>query len=111
MRTISTNIGENIKILREEQNVSRKVLAEMAGISMSHLEKVECGARKPSMDTYQRILDALQTDVVMFNEMKTVQEECVVKAQKILMECSERQALYLVKVLEFSAKNIDDMEL
>lgn len=110
MHVTSMNIGETIKALREKQNLSRKLLAEIAGISMSHLEKIETGARRPGMDTYQKILDALKTDIIMCNGMKTVQEECVVKAQEILMECTEKQALYLVKVLEFSANHIEDME-
>lgn len=107
MRTDSTNIGEAIKALRKVRNISKAELSEMAGISVSHLEKIESGARRPGMDTYQKILSILKMDVVMRNEMETVQEKCVIKAQEILMGSTEKQALFMVKVLECMSENID----
>lgn len=107
MHTNGTGIGEKIKKLRRGQKISRKALAEKVGISVSHLEKIESGARSPSMGAYQRIMDALKTDVLVYNELETVLERCVVKAQEILMECTDSQALYLIRVLEFSAQNIN----
>lgn len=106
----STNVGENIKILREKQNISRQELAETAGISLSHLEKIETGAREPGMKTYRKILGALKTNLIMFDEIETVQEKCVVKAQEILMECTEKQAMYLIEMMQFSAKFITEKE-
>ena len=52
MRTDSTNIGETIRILRRARNISRAEMAEEIGISMSHLEKIESGAKRPGIDTY-----------------------------------------------------------
>ena len=47
MRTDSTNIGETIRLLRTTRNISRAEMAEKIGISMSHLEKIESGSRRP----------------------------------------------------------------
>lgn len=107
MRTDSTNIGETIKKLRKARSISRAEMSEMIGISISHLEKIEIGARRPGMDTYQKILEVLKTDVVMRNEMETVQEKCVVKAQEILMNSTEAQALFMIRLLEFMMQNIE----
>lgn len=110
MRTDSTNIGDTVKTLRTARNISRAEMSEMVGISVSHLEKIEAGYRRPGMGTYQKILEVLDTEVVMRNEMETIQEKCMKRAQKILMDCTERQALFLVGVLEFMAQTIDGVE-
>lgn len=109
--SISTSIGENIKIMRKKQNISRKKLAETAGISISHLEKIESGAREPGMKTYRKILGALKPNLMIFDETETVQEKCAVKAQEILMECTEKQAVYLIEMMQFSAKFITEKEM
>ena len=75
MRTDSTNIGETIRLLRTARNISRAEMAEKIGISMSHLEKIESGSRRPGIDTYQKILELLGADTVIRNQMETVQEQ------------------------------------
>lgn len=109
MRTDSTNIGETVKALRKARNISRAEMSEMVGISVSHLEKIESGYRRPGMDTYQKMLEVFKTDVVMRNEMETIQEKCMARAQKILMDCTETQALFMVGVLEYMAQTIGCM--
>ena len=41
MQTEGVNIGEAIRELRKKQNITKEHLAEKAGISVSHLEKIE----------------------------------------------------------------------
>ena len=107
MNTEGTDFGKVIRIMREMRGMSRMELSEAANISESHLKKIEAGERKPGIDTWQAIMKILEAEIVIkSNEKKTVKGDCVIKAQEILMDCTESQALYLVKVLEFSAKNI-----
>ena len=47
MRTGGTNLGETIRILREVRGMTRAQLSEIAGISESHLNKIEAGTRQP----------------------------------------------------------------
>ena len=42
-------IGETIRKFRAERKLSREMLAEQTGISVSHLEKIENNLRNPSM--------------------------------------------------------------
>ena len=104
----NTNIGDMIRELRKARELSRKELSEMIGISMSHLEKIESGARRPGMDTYQRLLRALKAEVIMHDGIETVQEKCAVKAKAVFLKCTEKQALYLVRLLELQAQSIMD---
>lgn len=107
MRTDSTNIGETIRLLRRARKISRAEMAEKIGISISHLEKIESGARRPGIDTYQKILGALDADTVIRNKMETVQEQCVGKVQEIFMNSTESQVLFMTKVLESMAQNME----
>lgn len=102
-----TNLGKAIRTLRETKGMSRADLSEIANISESHLKKIEAGARNPGISTYQKIMEVLEADIITKSgEKRSVKGNCVMKAQEILMDCTEAQALYLVKVLEFSAQNI-----
>lgn len=103
----NTDLGKSIKILREIKGMSRFELSEAVGVSESHLKKIETGIRNPGIDTYGKIMETLGADIVIKDtEERTVKGDCAIKAQKILMGCTEKQAEYLVKVLEFSAQNI-----
>ena len=46
----------------------------------------------------------LEAEVTVKNEAKTVKGECILKAQRVLIDCTEPQALYLVDALEFMAR-------
>lgn len=106
----STDLGKTVRMLREIKGMGRSELAEAAGISESHLKKIEIGIRKPGIDTYQRIIEVLEADIVIKSGVGgSLKESCVVKAQEILMGCTEPQALYLVNVLEFSAGTISSV--
>lgn len=107
MRTDSANIGETIRELRTARKMSREELSRMVGISVSHLEKIEVGQRKPGMGTYQKLMGVMRIDIFMRNECETTQEKCLVKVQEILMKSTEKKALYLTKMLEDMSENLE----
>lgn len=102
-----SDIGEIIRILRTERGMSREELAERVGISRSHLNKVEADIKRPSILTYQKIMDVLEADISIQNEEKTEKGKCVAKARDILMNRSEKEVKYLVKMLQCAADNLD----
>ena len=80
------------------RKISRIDMSVMIEISVSHLEKSESGVRRPGIDTYWKILDVLKVDIVIRNEMKTIQEQCAMKVQRILLNSTETQALLLLPI-------------
>ena len=56
---ISEIVGENLKRLRLEQNLSLGQLAAMSGVSKMMLSQIEKGAGNPSVNTVWKIADAL----------------------------------------------------
>jgi len=62
------NIGEKIKQLRTEKNLTQPQLAEAIGIEQSYLSKLENDKSVPSADIFQSILKAFAIDVGSFLE-------------------------------------------
>ena len=92
-----TNLGITVKKLRETKGMSRMELSEAVGISESHLKKIEAGNRQPGIQTYRKMIAALEADIVIRDTTGTV---------KVFLESTESQAVFLVQVLEYMAQNI-----
>lgn len=105
-----TTIGETVRILRNAKRMSRLDLSKAVGISESHLKKIEAGIRQPGFETYQRILETLEAEIVITDKGKTVKGGCVAKMQTILMHSTEEQAVFMTTVLECMAQNIEHVQ-
>jgi len=69
------NVSERIKILREKKGYSQNSLAELAGISQSHLRRVELGQSRITVDHLQMICDALGVTLKEFFDYTGDQDE------------------------------------
>lgn len=57
-----SDIGERIKHARQIKGMSQETLARAIGSTKSTISKYELGHREPSLDTIQRIADALRIE-------------------------------------------------
>ncbi len=53
-------VGKVIQRFREEKGLSQEVLSGFADIGRTHLSAIERGARKPTLDTFFKIGEALE---------------------------------------------------
>lgn len=56
----SVIVGKVIQRFREEKHKSQEVVSGFAGIGRTHLSAIERGERKPTLETFFRIADALE---------------------------------------------------
>lgn len=63
------DLGESIRVSREERGWTQRYLAEKVGISRSLLSKVEKGTRQLSEEKLNLILDSLQEELVPVNRV------------------------------------------
>ncbi len=56
-------LGERIRVLREDRNVTQVVLAERTGLRQSHISDIERGILLPNLVTLLRIAAALPCKV------------------------------------------------
>ena len=52
-------VGRAIQRCREEKHRSQELVSGLAGIGRTHLSAIERGQRRPTLDTFCRIAEAL----------------------------------------------------
>lgn len=52
-------VGQVIKAYREEKKLSQEVVSGLAAIGRTHLSAIERGERKPTLETFFRLCDAM----------------------------------------------------
>jgi len=65
------NIGNNLKLLRTQKQISQKELAKTLGITHNYLSMVENNAKKPSLSLLEKISEVLGVPLYsLFQEKK-----------------------------------------
>lgn len=63
------NVGARLIYFRELKGITTNKLANLAGVSQSHLQKIELGERNPTVETLSYFCDALGITLAdFFNE-------------------------------------------
>ena len=60
------DIHKRIIFLREQKGITVNKLANLAGLSQSHVREIELGIKKPSVETLSYICDALNISLKDF---------------------------------------------
>ena len=55
----ASKVGIVIQTIREEKGLSQEVVSGLAGIGRIHLSAIERGQRKPTLETFFRLAEAL----------------------------------------------------
>lgn len=57
------SVGENIRRIREEKQLTQAYVAERAGISQAMLCQIERGTKNPSLQVGKEIADVFECDI------------------------------------------------
>lgn len=60
------NVAQRLVFLREKKGITTNKLANLAGVSQSHLREIELGKRSPTIETLSYFCDALEIDLAEF---------------------------------------------
>ena len=90
------NTGERIRFFREKSNMSQNMLADRAGISQSHLRRVELGQSRITVDHLEMICDALGITLKDFFDIPNEKSEIL----SILSNLSSEQKSLLIEFLK-----------
>ena len=66
-------VGHVLAQFRQKKGISQEVLSGFADIGRSHLSAIERGERKPTLETFDRICNAL--DMPMSTVARAIEEE------------------------------------
>ncbi len=62
----SIDVGQRLRVLREERNISMRALARRSGLSANALSMIERGKTSPSVSTLSKLATALEVPVMAF---------------------------------------------
>lgn len=66
-------VGKVIQEYREKRGLSQEVVSGLADIGRTHLSAIERGVRKPTLETFFKIADAL--DILPSELMKLIEKQ------------------------------------
>ena len=66
-------VGRVIQRYREKRGLSQEVVSGLADIGRTHLSAIERGVRKPTLDTFFKLADAM--DIEPNKLMKLIEDE------------------------------------
>ena len=72
-------IGRVIQEYREKRGLSQEVVSGLAAIGRTHLSAIERGVRKPTLDTFYRIAEAMN---LRPSVLLAAVEEAIERAEK-----------------------------
>ena len=104
-----TKMADMIRTLRQQRGITRAELAEIVGVSESHISKIEAGAKRPGIDTYEKIMYAFQADIEIKFMPETIKGKCIYRIQKIIEKYTDIQVIVMTNIFENISKEIDKL--
>lgn len=95
-------MGERIRELRKNLNMTREKFSEMLDISDVFLGQIERGERSVSIKTLKKIVafTGCSTDYLLFGDMKN--NSLTNKINKMLIDCSDETLEYIYELIHHS---------
>lgn len=73
----SVDVGQRLRILREERQISMRALARRSGLSANALSMIERGLTSPSVSTLNKLAVALEVPITAFFRQEPAREPIV----------------------------------
>jgi quercetin dioxygenase-like cupin family protein/lambda repressor-like predicted transcriptional regulator len=73
----SVDVGQRLRILREERGISMRALARRSGLSANALSMIERGLTSPSVSTLNKLATALEVPITAFFRQEPQREQIV----------------------------------
>lgn len=102
-------LGLRIREARQERGFSRQVLAEKADTGEVYLGEIERGLKMPSLNTFIRIVEALNTsaDYLLRDEVTSGKKYIFDEITKKLQDLTPKQRKTVIDILDAYIKNLD----
>jgi transcriptional regulator with XRE-family HTH domain len=73
----SVDVGQRLRILREERGISMRALARRSSLSANALSMIERGLTSPSVSTLNKLATALEVPITAFFRKEPIREQVV----------------------------------
>ena len=97
---LDMNVAQRLIYFREKKGITTNKLANLAGISQSHLREIELGKRSPTVETLSYFCDALGIGLgEFFGEGDNEISPFLISALKKLNEKEQEGLAYFINTL------------
>ena len=98
------NIGESIRYIRRELDISQAHLAEQAGITQSYLSQIESGHKRPGWKVMERICLTQDVPLPVFIFLALTIDDVPENKRELFIKLRPTIA-YLIKLIYFDEKD------
>ena len=103
-------LGDKIKKMREERNLSQKEVAESVAIDRGQYSRIETGKVEPMISTLEKIAQAFDVELITFFETApsiTVDsfDKTLVERVKIIDELEPQQKNHIYAIIDMAVAN------
>ena len=94
-------LGDRIKHFRTEKNHTQELLGEKVNLSREHINKIETGTNKPSLDTVVDIANALGISVedLLVDSLEHPISTADSEIHRLLLDCNKIEEQILTKTV------------
>ena len=93
-------VGKRIKYLREQKNLKKNTLANLAGVSPTYIDKLENGERCPTVEYLDYICFGLGITLAEFFRESEEQKELNATIQTVISRLTSKQQTLLMNFLK-----------
>ena len=93
-------VGKRIKYLREQKNLKKNTLANLAGVSPTYIDKLENGERCPTVEYLDYVCFGLGITLAEFFRESDEQKELNATIQNLTARLSPKQQTMLLDFLK-----------
>lgn len=102
-------IGQRIRRIRKAKGYSQERLAEMTGISVTHMSHIETGNTKLSIEVFYNIVTALEctSDELLFDLSENSRQLVLPGISEILDKCSSKELFIMYDMIKSLKASLD----
>ena len=102
-------IADNVKVFRKRKKLSQSRLAELSGLSLDSIKRVESGKITLSLENFLRIAEALDIHIVYLFSEEIGNLPEIEQIHGILMGRGEKHKIFLLHILRKLAEELDKL--
>lgn len=102
-------IGQRIRKIRKSRGLSQERLAELVGISTTHMCHIETANTKLSLPVFIQIAEVLevQTDTLLYDQPRDCVDNSMGVIVDVLRSCDAKQARFIAEMVKAAKQSMD----
>lgn len=107
--SITKNFGKRLQEIRKSKNLTQAQLAEMVGIDVMSISRIESGARFPQKENIEKLAVALECEIKDLFEFKYNKTKAELRADidKKLNKAHLKDLMYYSKMIDIHLESMN----